>query len=259
MTITPTNNALGATVQDIDLSQALDNKTVIQLQNAFYEHSLLIFRNQTLTEDDQVRFSKHFCTPEPHPTNAKNRGSRPEITIISNTDEGVLGNAEVHFHADLIFLPNPGTVSILYCLETPTKGGDTYWTGNIAAYNALDGEMKQRLENLEIAYVHARPQYNPPAPPRHPIVLTHPESGHKSLYFSPNHAKWVEGLCESESQDTITFLTNYLTQEQFIHCHHWQPGDLVMWDNRCTMHRRDSFDNAQRRVMKRTQAVRTIS
>jgi taurine dioxygenase len=259
MTITPTNSALGATIQGIDLSQPLGGETAAQLQNAFYEHSLLIFREQTLTEDDQVHFSKHFCNPEPHPTNSKNRGTRPEITIISNTDEGALGNAEVHFHADLIFLPNPGTVSILYCLETPTEGGDTYWTGNIAAYNALDDDMKQRLENLEIAYAHARPEYNPHEPPRHPIVLTHPESGRKSLYFSPNHAKWVESLSESESQDTITFLTNFLTQEQFIHCHHWQPGDLVMWDNRCTMHRRDSFDNSQRRVMKRTQAVRTIS
>jgi len=185
MTITPTNNALGATVQDIDLSQALDNKTVIQLQNAFYQHSLLIFRNQTLTEDDQVRFSKHFCTPEPHPTNAKNRGTRPEIIIISNTDEDALGNAEVHFHADLIFLPNPGTVSILYCLETPSKGGDTYWTGNITAYNALDGEMKQRLENLEIAYVHARPEYNHP---NHPVTLSYsptPNQATKASTFRP--------------------------------------------------------------------------
>ncbi|MBT3606445.1 MAG: TauD/TfdA family dioxygenase [Candidatus Latescibacteria bacterium] len=255
MTIQPTNSALGAIVQDIDLSQTRDSETVSELQNAFYEYSLLIFSDQTLTEDEQVCFSKHFCNPEPHPTNAKNRGARPEITIISNTDDGALGNAEVHFHADLIFLPNPGTVSILYCAETPTQGGDTYWTGNSTAYNVLDDDMKQRLEGLEIAYVHARPEYNPPEPPRHPIVLTHPDTGRKSLYFSPNHAKWVEGLSKSESDETITFLTHYLTQEKFIHCHHWQPNDLVMWDNRSTMHRRDSFDNAQRRVMKRTQAV----
>ncbi len=255
MTITPTNSALGATIQNIDLSQTLDDETSKQLQNAFHQHSLLIFRNQTLTEDDQVRFSKHFCNPEPHPTNAKNRGTRPEITIISNTDEGALGNAEVHFHADLIFLPTPGTVSILYCLETPTEGGNTYWTGNITAYNALDADMKHRLENLQIAYIHARPDYNPPEPPRHPIVLTHPESGRKSLYFSPNHAKWVDGLSKQESDEIIQFLTTYLTDPKFIHTHQWQPGDLVMWDNRTTMHRRDSFDNSQRRVMKRTQAV----
>jgi len=255
MIITPTNSALGATVRDLDLSQSLGGATVAQLQTAFYEFSLLIFCEQTLTEDDQVRFSGYFCTPQPHPTNVKNRGTRLEITLISNTDEGALGNAEVHFHADLIFLPNPGTVSCLYCLETPAQGGDTYWTGNIAAYDTLDDEMKEHLEGLQIAYAHSRPEYNPPEPPRHPIVLTHPESGRKGLYFSPNHARWVEGLPESESQKTISFLTNHLTQERFIHCHHWHPGDLVIWDNRSTMHRRDSFDNARLRVMKRTQAV----
>lgn len=255
MTITPTNNAVGATIHNIDLSQPLTDPIVAQLRDAFHTHSLLIFPNQNLTEDHQVAFTRHFCNPVAHPTNTKNRGKRPEITIISNTDEGALGNAEVHFHADLIFLPNPGTVSVLYCLETPDQGGDTHWTGNIAAYNALDDDMKNRLENLQIAYVHSRPEYNPPEPPRHPIVLTHPESGRKSLYFSPNHAKWIDDMSKSESDEHIQFLTNHLTDPQFTHSHHWHTGDLVMWDNRTTMHRRDSFDNAQRRVMKRTQAV----
>lgn len=255
MTIRPTNSAVGATVHNIDLSQPGDAETVTQLRDAFHTHSLLIFPNQNLTEDHQVSFTRHFCNPVAHPTNTKNRGTCPEITIISNTDEGALGNAEVAFHADLIFLPNPGTVSVLYCLETPDQGGDTYWTGNIAAYNALENDIKKHLENLQIAYVHARPEYNPAEPPRHPIVITHPESGLKSLYFSPNHAKWIDDIPKSESDQLIRFLTQYLTNDKFIHRHHWQPGDLVMWDNRTTMHRRDSFDNAQRRVMKRTQAI----
>lgn len=255
MTLTPTNSAFGVTVQDINLSHPLSDDIVTQLREAFYKNGLLIFPNQNLTEQEQVAFTHHFCTPVAHPTNTKNRGACPEITIISNTDEGALGNAEVSFHADLIFLPNPGTVSVLYCLETPTEGGNTYWTGNIAAYNALDDAMKHRLENLQIAYIHAKPEYNPPEPPRHPIVLTHPESGYKTLYFSPNHAKWIDGLAESESNELIQFLTNHLTDPQFIHCHQWHANDLVMWDNRTTMHRRDSFDNTQRRVMKRTQAI----
>jgi len=259
MTITPTEAAVGALVSDVDISQALPDKSVQTLQTAFHQHSVLIFRDQQLTEDDQVRFTQYFCNPVQHPTNTTNRGSRPEITIISNTDEGALGNAEVHFHADLIFLDTPGTVSVLYCLETPDQGGDTYWTGNIAAYEALDTKMKHHLEGLKIAYIHSRPEYNQPEPPRHPIVMIHPESQQKSLYFSPNHAKWVEGLSDSESAETITYLDSYLTSGQFTLCHHWHPGDLVMWDNRCTMHRRDSFDNEQKRIMKRTQAVGTPS
>ena len=259
MKITPTNAAVGARVNDIDLSQPLSDQTVTALKSAFYQHSVLIFRNQTLTEDDQVRFTKHFCNPVAHPTNTKNVGSRPEITIISNTDEGALGNAEVHFHADLIFLDKPGTVSVLYCLETPDKGGNTYWTGNIAAYEALDNKMKHRLANLQIAYIHSRPEYNQPEPPHHPIVITHPEANRKSLYFSPNHAKRIEGISASESNDLISFLTHHLTNTQFTLSHHWHPGDLIMWDNRCTMHRRDSFGNEQCRIMKRTQAIGIVS
>ena len=255
MTITPTKAVLGATISDIDLSETLSNETVTQLQTAFHEHSVLIFHNQILTEDDQVRFTRYFCDPVQHPTNTTNRGSRPEITIISNTKEGALGNAEVNFHADLIFLPTPCTVSALYCLETPDHGGNTYWTGNIAAYEALDTDMQNRLEGLEIAYIHSRPEYNPPKPPRHPLVTTHPESKRKSLYFSPNHAKWIEGLPDPESQELITYLSAHLTSDQFTLSHHWHPGDLVIWDNRCTMHRRDSFDNAHTRIMKRTQAT----
>ena len=255
MKITPTEAAVGAFVSDIDVSHPLSEKIAQTLQTAFHQYSLLIFRGQTLTEPDQVRFAQHFCNPVQHPTNTVNRGALPEITIISNTDEGALGNAEVHFHADLIFLDKPGTVSVLYCLETPNSGGDTHWTGNIAAYKALDEKEKHRLEDLKIAYVHSRSEYNQTEPPRHPIVSTHPESKQKSLYFSPNHAKWVEGLAKSESEQIISFLTSHLTSEQFTFSHQWQPGDLVMWDNRSTMHRRDSFDNTQLRIMKRAQAV----
>lgn len=261
LTIIPTGGALGAEVCNIDLRQPLDAATIAQLHRAFYEYALLLFRNQQLSKVDQVRFSSYFGDPVPHPTNLRDRDPDcPEITIISNIEEngramGALGNDEIHFHADLVFLHTPGSASLLYCVETPTQGGDTFWSNGYAGYAALDAAMQQRLSRLKALYIHPKPEYNPPTPATHPLVGIHPETGRKTLFLSPNAAKTVVGLDDAESQALLAELYAHAAQERFVWRHHWRPGDLILWDNRCTMHRREAFDNRERRLMYRTQLL----
>jgi len=265
VTITPTGGALGAQVSDIDLRAPLDEETVGRIRAAFLAHSLLLIRSQQISKDDQVRFSRCFGEPVPHPTNTRDRDPQvPEITVISNIVEagqavGALGNDEVAFHADLVFLHEPGSVSILYCVETPTEGGNTFWTNGYAAYDALDPATKAKIEDVKAVYVHRNPAYNPPTPPQHPLVCIHPESGRPTLFISPSSAERVVGMDETEGRQLLDDLFAHAIQPRFVWEHSWQPGDLIVWDNRCTMHRRESFDNSQRRLMLRTQLLGPVT
>lgn len=257
---------MGATVTGLDLREPLTDKLVEELRNAFHTHCVLCFRGQTISKAQQVGFSRYFGDPVPHPTNTRDRDpEHPEVTIISNIQEagkaiGALGNDEIRFHADLVFLHTPGSISLLYCVETPKQGGDTYWTNGYAGYHALNEETKAKIDGLSAVYVHAKPEYNPPVAPRHPLVCVHPETGRKTLFLSPNAAQSVEdrqgnSLDQVESSALLERLFAHATTEEFTWRHAWQPGDLIMWDNRCTMHRRDGFDASQRRFMWRTQML----
>jgi taurine dioxygenase len=258
--ITPTGEALGAYVEGVDLSEPLTETDRLFIQGAFWEHSVLVFRGQDLTESEQVTFSRNFCDPVAHPTNVINVGSLPEICIIANVEEdgkavGALGNNEVFFHSDLAFRPKPGSVSVLYAVEAPSDSGHTSWTSGISAYDALDVESRERLERVEIDYSHAKVKYRSETPAIHPLICSHPESGRKTMYFSSNHAKRVMNEDENGSNSLVERLRAYTIEDRFVWTHQWQPGDLVMWDNRTTQHRRSQVDETKRRLMRRTQAV----
>lgn len=259
--ITPTGAALGAVVSGVDVGRGLDEATAERLRQAFTAHSLLLLRQQQLSKQQQVDFARVFGEPVPHPTNTRDRDPDvPELTIISNVVEdgqaiGALGNAELAFHADLVFLYEPGTVSILYCVEAPASGGDTYWSSGYAAYAGLDPDTQARIDSLQAVYIHRNPAYNPDPPARHPLVCVHPVSRRKSLFISPNAAQEIPGLDPAAGQALLARLLAHATQDQYVWRHSWQPGDLIVWDNRCTLHRRDGFDASQRRVMRRTQSV----
>ncbi|HAA77654.1 TPA: taurine catabolism dioxygenase TauD [Candidatus Latescibacteria bacterium] len=262
LTVNPTGAALGAFVDGVDLSEPLSETDRLYVQGAFWEHSVLVFRHQELTEAQQVVFSRYLCDPVAHPTNVTNVGELPEICIIANVEEdgkavGALGNSEVTFHADLAFYPAPGTVSVLYAVEAPNNSGHTSWSSGIAAYDSLDAQSKDRLEDVRIVYSHRRSDYRSADPVIHPLVCTHPESGRKTLYFSSNHAASVVDEDEAESESLIDRLRSYTAEERFTWTHHWRPGDLVVWDNRSTQHRRSHVDESKRRYMRRTQAVGT--
>ena len=261
LTVIPTGTALGAQVLGLDLRRPLDLAVQEQLHAAFTAHSVLLCRDQDLSQADQLRISRCFGEPIPHPTNTRDRDPDfPAITILSNIREngrpvGALGNDEVHWHIDLVFLHMPGSVSLLYCLETPERGGDTWWASGYKAYEALDKPTQQKLDGVSALYRHRRPEYNPPEPAIHPLVCMHPVSRRKTLYLSPGSAQSVVGLDEAAGAILLQRLGDHLDQPCFSWRHSWRPGDLVIWDNRCTLHRRAGFDGQARRLMWRTQMV----
>jgi taurine dioxygenase len=257
MKIIPTGGALGAEVKGLDLREPLSNEIVSRLRAAFLKHHVLLFRNQWISEADHLRFSRYFGNPSPH---VREQLDRPieEIFVISNVEEngkpiGALGNDEIRFHSDLSYMQEPGTISILCAVEVTETGGDTMWVNCYAAYESLDEGLKKRVEGLTAIHRHPREQQNPPIPASHPVVRMHSETGRRALYVSPHFTRYIQGVSEEESRELLDRLIAHATQPRFVWKHHWRAGDLMMWDNRCTMHRREAFDNSERRVMKRTQ------
>ena len=255
--VIPTGGALGAEVRGLDLCHELDGETVRTLRAAFLEHCVLFFCGQKITQGDLVRFSRYFGKPLPH---VRLQPDRPieEIFVISNVTEdgkpiGALANDEIPFHSDLSYLPEPGTISLLYAIEIPDRGGETMWANGYAAYDALDRAMQSRIVSLRAIHRHPIDALNTPEPTIHPVVRTHPETGRKVIYVSPHLTSHIADMEREDGQALLDRLIAHATHPRFVWQHAWRVGDLVMWDNRCTMHRRKTFDNRQRRIMWRTQ------
>ena len=258
MTVLPTGGALGAEIVGLDLSRPLPTETVAALRQALLDHCLVFFRGQNLNDTAQVAFTRHLGPPAVHVRD--NQPDRPteQIMMVSNVREdgkpiGSLGNDEIEFHSDLSYMPHPGTFSLLYAVELPDQGGATSWCNNNAAYDGLDDAMKKRLVGLRATHLHFRPEQNPDPVTDHPIVCSHPETGRKTLFVSPYFAKTVTGMDGAEGRGLLETLFAHQIQPCYIWTHDWRVGDLVIWDNRATMHRREPFPDSQRRILKRTQ------
>lgn len=255
--VIPTGGALGAEVRGLDLRRELDGETVHRLRTAFLDHCVLFFRRQEIGQADLVRFTRYFGDAVPH---VRPQPDRPieEIFVISNVTEdgkpiGALGSEEIPFHSDLSYLPEPGTISLLYAIEIPDAGGETMWANGYAAYEALDPGMRSRIDGLSAVHRHSIDALNTPEPTMHPVVRTHPETGRKVIYVSPHLTSHIVDMEREDGQALLDELIGHATDPGFVWQHRWEVGDLVMWDNRCTMHRRTPFDDRQRRVMWRTQ------
>jgi taurine dioxygenase len=258
MRVIPTDGALGAEIQGLDLAHPLPEAVTHDVRQALLEHCVIFFRNQQISEDDQVRFTNNnFGRAVAHVRKQRPRPIK-EIFIVSNVKQdgkplGALGDSEINFHSDLSYMQQPGTISTLYAIEIPKTGGATQWCNCYAAYDALDDDLKARLKGVRAVHRHPVESQNPPEPAIHPVVCTHPETGRKALYVSPHLTRNIVGVSEAESQRLLHTLFEHAFQPRFIWTHDWQVNDLVVWDNRCTMHRRESFPPNERRIMKRTQ------
>lgn len=258
MTVLPTGGPLAAEITGLDLSQPLPADIVAAIRQALLDHCLVFFRGQNLNDAAQVTFTRYFGSPAVHVRD--NQPDRPteQIMMVSNVREdgkpiGSLGNDEIEFHSDLSYMPHPGTFSLLYAVELPEQGGATSWCNNNATYDELDDAMKKRLEGLRATHLHFRPEQNPDPVTDHPVVCRHPETGQKTLFVSPYFAKTVIGVPENESSELLQTLFAHQKQARYIWTHDWRVGDLVVWDNRATMHRREPFPDTERRILKRTQ------
>lgn len=255
--VLPTGGALGAEIRGVDLARPLSPETIQQIHHALLHHYVVFFRQQNISEEDQVRFTSYFGTPVEHVREQPDRSIK-EIFLISNImvngkPIGALSNDELTFHSDLSYLPQPGRISMLYAVELPRVGGETQWCNCHAAYEALDEALKAWLRGLRAIHRHPIDRQNHPATVTQPLIRTHPETGQKALFISPQFTKAIIGLDPAESDELLTLLFAHMTQPQFVWTHDWQLGDLVMWDNRPTMHRRATFPATERRLLKRTQ------
>jgi taurine dioxygenase len=266
--------ALGAEICNVDLSEPLNEATLDAIEKAWYDHLILVFRNQQISDAELIAFSKHFGELDSPPIGTSHRywvEDFPEVLVVSNVIEngipiGNLGAGEVDWHSDMSYEEFPPIASILYALEIPPTGGSTEFVNMYAAWDSLNSELKHRLEGLAIKHdgsVNAAGQLRlgqQPVTdvitcpgPIHPVVCTHPKTGRQALYLGRRRNAYVCGLPVPESEQLLDELWTRATQPELTWKHEWQVGDVVFWDNRCTMHRRDPFDPNARRLMHRTQ------
>ena len=256
--IRPSGAALGAEVIGVNAARELPSDCVARIRKALLDHSVIVLRDQKLDGETQVEFTRYFGEPEIHvrPT----AGSTvPGIFVVSNVREdgkliGALGHDAIDYHSDLAFMPKPGTLSALYSIEIPETGGSTTWCSGYACYEALDSGIKARLDGLRATHRHPHEPNNPPEVINHPVVVRHPETGRRALYVTPSFTRSILGLPDDDGEALLQHLFDHIAQPRFSWTHDWRVGDLVMWDNRCTMHRRDPFPEESRRIMHRTQA-----
>ncbi|MCH9671222.1 MAG: TauD/TfdA family dioxygenase [Gammaproteobacteria bacterium] len=255
MTVIPSGSALGAEIVGLDLSRPLPPATVVSVRSALLAHEVLCFRGQQVSEREQLDFTRYFGVPEVH-VRAQTSEHLPGIFVVSNVMEngvaiGSLGHGNVGFHSDLAYLRKPGTLCTLHALEIPGEGGATHWASGYAAFAALDPALRARLVGLRAIHRHVSEELNPPEAVDHPVVCTHPETGRQTLFLTPLFTREIVGL--SDDGALLEELLAHVVRPEFRWTHEWEVGDLVMWDNRSTMHRRDAFPSGQRRILNRTQ------
>jgi taurine dioxygenase len=273
LALSPTGAPLGAEVSGVDL-RSIDADDFAAIYRAWLDHQVLLVRHQQLSDGDLIAFSRRFGDLDLAPVQENGRRSvegHPEIYIVSNVVEngvaiGSLGSGEAVWHTDMSYLANPPKASALYALEVPEAGGDTMFCTMHGAWEALPAPLQQRIEDLQVkhdgtynsgGYVRAgvTPTDDPRTAPGtlHPLVRVHPETARRGLYLGRRRNAYIDGLPLEESDALLDEIWRHATDDRLTWRHHWRPGDLVLWDNRCTMHRRDAFDPGARRVMHRTQ------
>lgn len=285
LVVRPSGAALTADIEGIDLSRELSRAAAEDIKKAWSEHLVLRFRGQKLEDEALMRFSQHFGELDLAPVIAaarvKIRGeegfvdsvenSPRYVSVISNIVEGgraigALGAYESVWHTDMSYNPEPPMASALYALEVPPEGGDTGFSNMVLAYESLPEALRRQIESRVCRHDSSTnsagelrrgasevtdPRGAPGA--EHPIVRTHPVSGKKALFLGRRRNAYILGLELEESERLLDALFAHATQPQFCWVQKWRVGDLVLWDNRAVMHRRDEFDPKSRRLMHRTQ------
>lgn len=236
------------------------------VKSAWLAHKILVFHDQQLEEDELVAFAQRLGEVEIHLRQTRTAGRR-EVMLVSNKKEdgkpiGRLGNQELNWHMDQIFMAEPTAGTLLYAVEVTPEGGDTWFCDLGAAYDELPAALRTKVDGRRAVHsaatadrrvgIHLSDDQRAKAPEVvHPLVRTHPLGGEKTLYFSMNHTARIDGMTEEDSLPILGQLRDHATDPRFVYTHHWRVGDLVLWDNAATMHRRDPFPDHHARLMRR--------
>ena len=267
----PADSTIGAVVTDLDIPN-VSSADFKQIYSLFLERSVVVFSEANIDQDQHIRFSRRFGRLE---RTLSKRTSRPEISLLSNvTKDGRIANPEEalglflkgnrSWHSDSSFKVVGAKASMLRAVEVPNKGGDTEWADMSAAWTALDSATQKSLEGLTAVHSYEYSQglvgglallksaeIEDLPPVEHPVVKTHPETGKKSLYIG-RHIAEIRDMAYDDAQALLTNLIDQACQPPRIFRHSWSPGDIVIWDNRCVVHRGHTWPFDQPRVMRRT-------
>ena len=251
--------AIGAEIFGVDLAQPLGNQTFQEIHDALMDNLVIFFRDQVLTHEQHKAFGRRFGELHLHPTSTRGDGEHPEILVIK-ADERSKHVAGEEWHSDVSCDPEPPMGSILYMKELPPDGGgNTLFANMYRAYETLTDEVKAKLAGKKAWNVYDY-QGNPTRrgmaaadAPRcaHPLFRTHPATGRKALYANRLMTVAIEGMAPAESDRLLELLFDHAERPEFVYQHAWRPGDLILWDNRCTLHARTDFDASERRKLRR--------
>ncbi|MGE0624865.1 MAG: TauD/TfdA dioxygenase family protein [Pseudomonadales bacterium] len=277
MRIIPVTPTFVADISDVDVRDISDDEFT-KIYSAWLAYGVLRLSNQPLNEDELQRFSARFGPLEEMPLGRMPEAERAKIRnryvtqlsniVVNGRPIGGLGNSEANWHSDMTYVADPPPASILLGVEIPEEGGDTYFADQYAALDALPAALRQRVATLTIKHDAAhtsvgtlRPGFDAFDDPRnapgavHPVIRTHPETGRQALYLGRREWAYMPGLPLEESEALLDELWRYAALSENVWCQKWQPDDLIIWDNRRVLHRRDGFDEHARRLMKRCQVL----
>jgi len=274
--VRPFDAPVGAEVVGLDISKPINTEDFTRLHKAHLDHHVLVFRDQQITPQEHIDFSRRFGPLEIHVLHQFQLKNHPEILIVSNIKENGepigLGDAGVYWHSDISYKPNPSLGSLLHAQELPSEGGDTLFANQHLAWESLSPELQQRILPLKAEHSYlakyeelraknpwrpklSQAQIDQVAPAVQPVVRTHPETGRKALFVSEHFTTRIVGLPAQESDALLAELFAHSVKPEFVYRHKWAPHDLVFWDNRSLMHLAAGTPDHLRRRLNRTTIV----
>ena len=272
--VRPFDAPVGAEVVGLDIAAPIDDADFARIHRAHLDHHVLVFRDQRVSPQAHIDFSRRFGPLEIHVLHQFHLAGHPEILIVSNIkgDDGApigLGDAGAYWHSDISYKPQPSLGSLLHARELPSEGGDTLFADQHLAWEALPANLQQRILPLKAEHSYlakyeelraknpwrpklSQAQVDQVAPAVQPVVRTHPETGRKALFVSEHFTTRIVGLSQDESDALLAELFAHSVQPQFVYRHQWKPHDLVFWDNRSVMHLAAGTPDHLRRKLYRT-------
>ena len=267
------SEACGAEISGVDLSKPLSEAEVAAIKDAWGKHLVLVFRGQKVSQEDQLRFAAYFGDlgsrkKAPEALRLRAEGTQQDnekVLLVSNIKVdgkpiGAFGEGEFWFHIDSGYTAKPYKYTFLYALELPSRGGNTMFSNMYKAYDAVPAVLKDKLKGKKALHIH---EYNRAKQASssgdisgiphhyHPIFITHPDTGRKTLFVDRLMTTRIEGVSEAESDAILDQLYEIGERPDYIFEHVWQLGDFLMWDNRCTIHARTDFPKEERRLLRR--------